>query len=358
MLQVRLSPISFSEIGSLVLSVPAGGIQVIVGLDAADLGLALDARENDRKLCLFIGNERSCQPDAFVSQIVDALALAALANWPYWYGTDFSGYRTSTVEVAAAGLRLDTIARTEGRISARWAKTAITLVHQGYSPRVPDCATEIEIAQLSIAIAPYGLVIAINADAKTEEEATAFVQAVEWVARKSNAAVVVLCPDMTGLPSAFIRLSYGARVIYDRIPGSNGPPTTEDRPAIWLVPVIGRPHPLSDIERRLAAAIARDEELAPLFAFNQIVRTVLGSCPRVDLVWSDGRVVVELDGYADHGRRAAFAEDRHRDYELLLSGYAVLRIANDEAAVDIARAVEKIRDVVRLRRSQRRGGNE
>ena len=43
--------------------------------------------------------------------------------------------------------------------------------------------------------------------------------------------------------------------------------------------------------------------------------------------------------------------DRHRDYELVLSGYTVLRLANDEVLQDFGRAVEKIRDVVRLRRA-------
>jgi very-short-patch-repair endonuclease len=40
--------------------------------------------------------------------------------------------------------------------------------------------------------------------------------------------------------------------------------------------------------------------------------------------------------------------DRHRDYELTLSGYTVLRLANDEIAQDIGKAVEKIRDIVQL----------
>jgi very-short-patch-repair endonuclease len=38
-----------------------------------------------------------------------------------------------------------------------------------------------------------------------------------------------------------------------------------------------------------------------------------------------------------------------------LSGYTVLRIANDEVKQDFGRAIEKIRDLVRLRRSQIRG---
>jgi hypothetical protein len=70
------------------------------------------------------------------------------------------------------------------------------------------------------------------------------------------------------------------------------------------------------------------------------------------LVWIEGRLVVELDGYPDHATRRAFIGDRHRDYELALSGYTVLRLANDEVVQDFGRAIEKIRDLVRLRRLQ------
>ena len=91
-------------------------------------------------------------------------------------------------------------------------------------------------------------------------------------------------------------------------------------------------------------------ELGALFAFNQTVTTVHGSTPKVDLLWTEGRLVVELDGYESHGGRAAFALDRHRDYELMASGYVVLRLANDEIAQDYEKALEKIRDLARLRR--------
>jgi very-short-patch-repair endonuclease len=109
---------------------------------------------------------------------------------------------------------------------------------------------------------------------------------------------------------------------------------------------------LSDIEQRLAKALGADAELAPLFRFNQPIATVRGSRPKVDLVWTDGRLVVELDGYGSHGNRTAFMYDRHRDYELMLSGYTVLRLANDEVAQDYAKAIQKIRDLVRLRQTQ------
>jgi very-short-patch-repair endonuclease len=121
---------------------------------------------------------------------------------------------------------------------------------------------------------------------------------------------------------------------------------------IWLAPWRGAPHPLSEIEQRLAAMLRDDAELTELFHFNWFVDTVRGSRPKVDLVWMVGRLVVELDGYPDHTTRRAFISDRHRDYELALSGFTVLRLANDEVAQDFGRAIEKIRDLVRLRRSQ------
>jgi hypothetical protein len=113
--------------------------------------------------------------------------------------------------------------------------------------------------------------------------------------------------------------------------------------------VEGRPHPLSPIETRLCALIKADSELAPLFAFNIAVPDLRGITARVDLLWREGRVAVELDG-PEHRARATYRADRHRDYELLRAGYHVLRIPNEEVSEDYGRALDKIRDVARLRR--------
>jgi very-short-patch-repair endonuclease len=45
-----------------------------------------------------------------------------------------------------------------------------------------------------------------------------------------------------------------------------------------------------------------------------------------DMLWPAERLVVEIDGFAFHGGRAAFERDRHRDAQLLALGYRVLRI--------------------------------
>jgi very-short-patch-repair endonuclease len=46
----------------------------------------------------------------------------------------------------------------------------------------------------------------------------------------------------------------------------------------------------------------------------------------VDFLWPDHRVVVETDGWATHGIRRAFEDDRARDAALQAAGYLVMRI--------------------------------
>ena len=65
--------------------------------------------------------------------------------------------------------------------------------------------------------------------------------------------------------------------------------------ALWIAPWRGLPHPLSEIEQQLAKALHSDSELAPLFTFNRLIDTIRGSRPKVDLVWTEGRLVVELN---------------------------------------------------------------
>lgn len=54
-----------------------------------------------------------------------------------------------------------------------------------------------------------------------------------------------------------------------------------------------------------------------------------GRSIQVDCLWPGG-VVVELDGFAGHGTRVAFREDRARDRRLRVAGYCVTRIAPEQ----------------------------
>ena len=75
----------------------------------------------------------------------------------------------------------------------------------------------------------------------------------------------------------------------------------------------------SEAERRLLrlverARLPRPETNARLAGYE------------VDALWRLQRLIVEVDGYAFHGGREAFEQDRRRDADLMVAGHRVLRV--------------------------------
>ena len=88
-------------------------------------------------------------------------------------------------------------------------------------------------------------------------------------------------------------------------------------------------------------ALRATPDLAGLFEDEVTLQLgALGPMPRVDLLWHDGKIVVEFDG-AEHERDPNYGADRHRDYQLLVAGYLVLRLTNAEVELDLGRALDK-----------------
>jgi very-short-patch-repair endonuclease len=352
-------PLLYSEAAQFVFCAPAGSVLTLGGIDGAALRELLDQTEHapDDRRALFVQLRPARSVEAYVDQVVAILAETAMRLWPVWF-TDVSFamcYDDALGRRAAGVIARDAAASVPG-VSSTWVEATTRLALTGRTPRVAGVPPAIELAQLSLAISRVGLILVADVSAAADApNADALAYALEWIALHSRAAVVALFPKLPPLDSPFDRIIYGARyVIADVEPGltvSHLEGRAGAGSETWLAPWRGAPHPLSEIEQRLAAMLSDDTELAALFAFNWFVDTVRGSRPKVDLVWIEGRLVVELDGYSDHATRRAFIGDRHRDYELALSGYTVLRLANDEVAQDFGRAIEKIRDLVRLRRS-------
>src|SRR5690606_2830518 len=122
---------------------------------------------------------------------------------------------------------------------------------------------------------------------------------------------------------------------------------SSDAPYVSVGPICGRPHPKSYVEQRVYQSIQADQMLAPLFEYNQRLLPESAKTCIVDLVWRQGRLVVELDG-DEHFNRQNYVSDRDRDYRLTLHGYTVLRITNVEVFVDVELALIKIRNIVAL----------
>ena len=114
------------------------------------------------------------------------------------------------------------------------------------------------------------------------------------------------------------------------------------------------PFTRSELERRFAE-LCRDHGIAPP-SFNA---SVLGY--EVDALWEAERLIVELDGYAHHGTRAAFERDRRRDAALARAGYRVLRftwaqVTEDAAATAATVAQARAAPPVKRIEAQRTGG--
>jgi very-short-patch-repair endonuclease len=339
-------------VADFVFAAPEGCVLALAGIDGDSLRILLDQVDSElgTRRALVARITAGPTTEATIEHVLDSLADTARRLWPTWFNdVSFAACRNDTLgRMAAAAIAREAAEQVDGLVPF-WVEAAARLVLDDRAPRVSGILPAVELAHLVLAISRSGLIIVAELPRRppiaTNPAVT--VNALEWIAQHSRTAVVALFPELPPNESPFDRILYGARRVDLEMSPAN-PVATGVRNEPWIAPWLGLPHPLSEVEQRLAKALQADRELGPLFAFNQFVGTVRGSRPKVDLLWAEGRLVVELDGYGSHGNRLAFMYDRHRDYELTLSGYAVLRLANDEIEQDLQKAVEKIRDLVKL----------
>jgi hypothetical protein len=79
-----------------------------------------------------------------------------------------------------------------------------------------------------------------------------------------------------------------------------------------------------------------------------VLLQVGGRWIQVDCLWPGG-VVVELDGFAGHGTRTAFREDRARDRKLRVAGYGVTRIAPEQLEDEPEALAVDLRTLLRVK---------
>jgi very-short-patch-repair endonuclease len=67
----------------------------------------------------------------------------------------------------------------------------------------------------------------------------------------------------------------------------------------------------------------------------------------VDFYWPDAALVVETDGFATHGTRAAFERDRERDAALATAGLTVQRFSHRQVTRQATTVAETVRTLRR-----------
>jgi hypothetical protein len=254
-----------------------------------------------------------------IDRILDDLADLAAALWPDWNGAE--SLKLLPLQLPA------------------WRRAAMRSASVGRRPRFPRLARETEFTHL-LSVLP-NLVLLAEIDALRSDRAAPIIEALEWC-RRHGGAVVALLAEQPPLEAPWDRLLHGA-VIVEQSP-------VEPATRRLIPPSNGTTSRGSAIERRMREALRAAPDLAGLFEDEVTLQLgPLGPTPRVDLLWRDGKVVVELDG-AEHERDPNYGADRHRDYELLVAGYLVLRLTNAEVELDLSRSLEKVRRVVDLKR--------
>ena len=341
-------------IGNLLKSVKPAEVLVV---RCADVGEALGELETtaERETCesrfVVCAWQKLPKVSSIIGDALDMLAKAALALWPNWYGRSRQpGFENG---IAAEDLLADlaTIgALRDGRrdVLAPWLRASVARCRRGETPRPSGFADSIQAAQLALAIEPRQLLLllCVTEEAPRSGLLYGLARAAEWLARETAAGLMVLIPAEIGEAGELDSINFNT-VCFS---GPEPAVAVEEKSRLLIWPFHGVPHPDSPGEQRLAQALGSDPALGGLFRFNQSVRTMQGHRYTVDLLWPEGKVAVEVDGYRWHSDPWAFRHDRQRDFEMLVSGYLTLRLPHTEVMSDVATAVEKIRDVVVLRR--------
>lgn len=307
--------ITAGDLARRIAALGPGERLVVLGAGRATIGTLVS--EGTERSALLVADAARPGPSP-IDRLLDDLADLARARWPHWHGGDAS--------LAPVGAK-------------PWLKAAAKRARLGLSPRFRRMAPDLELPRLTQAIDPAGLVLIWEIDPASPARARPAIEALEWCARHGAASVVALATEPPET-APYDRILYGAQAFAEEV-----------RPAAERFIAAPGGLPASDIERRVAAALGQDPDLAGLFVCNAPVPVgAWGARPRVDLLCPTLRVVVELDG-PEHRAEPKFGADRHRDFELLTAGYLVLRLTNDQVAADLPLAIEKIRAVVRLRRA-------
>ena len=335
--------------------------------DYADSIIELHTLDNGQNAILVQLDTLSAS-DVIVATL-KALAERAVRIWPQWYGIEWF-IDTSPLSLdnqMLSFLAVLELSRRNRAIEPAWLKKAIPLAAAGKPPLIFRIAGEIQARQLALVLIKSidTIVLVVPPRGSGQQDCSAFPRAVEWLARESGIDVRVLLPSTMAWSDAMSPLLYNAKTAGKKMaplqadaaecilsspsvpqPACSPAPRIPDEEAPEVERVIGKPHPRSKGEQLLAKRLSDDARLAGLFRHNQEVIVECGRRFIVDLLWPEGKVIVEVDGYYYHSNIVDFANDRDRDYRLLVSGYRVLRLTHEEVIRDTELAVEKIRDVV------------
>jgi very-short-patch-repair endonuclease len=324
-------------------SVPGARLELRAAAEELELLPTLVALEWDRAPALA----------SELDEIRDALAQAALSLWPDWYITAEQRFERGPGLDRGLSDVIAEVSTAAAKPSVSWLREAWKKCERGAVPLVGRLTSAEQVRQLSRALDPRRLVFALSILSAEASAARVrgLARAAEWLAHESQAKTVLLVPGAWQSDHELDHVTYEALALPAQTTGAQGGDSpvahrrSDDGVQVLVGPIVGRPHPASDVEKLLHARLTADRELSELFEFNQRL-TALGDKRYIaDVVWRQGGLVIEIDG-DEHCRPLQYNQDRERDYRMYMSGYTTLRVTNDEVHVDVERVLTKIRNMV------------
>lgn len=289
--------------------------------------------------------------DQAIKVAVDDLASLARSTWPTWFDQRFS--ESCSPDGPPDHHALIAIAQ-QANLSPEWIRQAWAECQHSRLPLPAGYSQAVSVKHLAQAISTEELTIVLVVDqaGRGDIRLDGLCRMAQWLAANTHAPCTLLLDSSLHGSPQLASLDYEPSFWASHSepqPHRDLPRPRESRANIF--PIIGRPHPLSPGEQKLARALHDASDLAGLFAFNHRVATCHGNTYIVDLLAANEMAIVEVDGYAHHSNRVAFRMDRQRDYELHTSGYLVLRLTHDEVIADVESCLNKIRRLIEIRQN-------
>jgi Protein of unknown function (DUF559) len=328
------------------------------------------ATEEQARIPTLVAIEWESAPSlaAELDEIRDALARAAASTWPDWYLSAEQRLERKRPESVTLAEVVTEVRGAPSKPSVAWLKSAWSRADKRQLPLVPPLTSAEQVRQLSRALDPETLIFVLSVESAEASDARVrgLARAAEWLAHESQAKVILLVPLAWQGHRELDHVAYRALVLLREAAasshGSAAPAkasgTATEAPDVLVGPVVGKPHPGSDVERLMQELLGAASDLRDLFEYNQFITVFGDQRIKPDLLWRTGGLAIEIDG-DEHCRPSRYYQDRDRDYRLYLSGYVTLRITNPEVYQAPGAVLEKIRNVVnRLKRSAARSSHD
>jgi hypothetical protein len=333
---------------------PLGRAVRLTGASPAAIALTLVPPPEDAPAVVVYRPTSAASVVSVVEAALDELETVAIRLFPAW----LPGAEGITGPAGAGVAAVRAVARELSQPREHCGPFLADLAERAlrrHRPRPGRFAREVRAAGLARVVAcAYGrttsaLVVQIPDGLDTAGQ-QALAGACEWLAHWGRLGVWLAGPELPAvdrLMTMVVRLPEAVERLDRETPRTGEQPVL---PTVLYPAIAGRPHPGSDVECAVEAALA-SLPWAVGRAWNQTYDPhPLDEPYRLDLLWRAEQVVVEFDG-PEHRERLRYASDRRRDNRLQHAGYTVFRFTNAQVATDLAAVLEQIRIHLQSRRT-------